>query len=132
MIEVASDAAKLAIPEYEFTNSNAISSGSTDMGDLSCIMPVVHPYAGGAVGRPHGNDYEIKDPIAACVASAKLQLGMLLILLSDSAKRAKKIIDEFKPQFASKEEYLAFVDGLSKSGDRIDYSNGNKVTVDIE
>ena len=66
------------------------------------------------------------------MASAKWQLGMLFVLLSDSGKVAKKIIDEFKPQFASKEEYLAFVDRLSKSGDRIDYSNGDKVTVDIE
>ncbi len=132
MMQIVSEAAALAVPEYEFKTYDHISSGSTDMGDLSCIMPTVHPYAAGAVGKSHGNNYEIKDPMAACVASAKMQLGMLLILLSDSAKRAKKIMDEFKPRFASKEEYLAFVDSLNKSGDRIDYSNGNKVTLNIE
>ncbi len=132
LIQVVYEAARLAIPEYEFKINENISSGSTDMGDLSCILPVVHPYAGGAGGISHGNNYEIKDPIAACVASAKMQLGMLLILLSDSAKRARKVIDEFKPRFASKEEYLAFLDSLNKSGDRIDYSRGNTVTLNIE
>lgn len=132
MMQVVADAAKLTIPEYNFSMSDGIGSGSTDMGDLSCIMPVVHPYAGGATGMSHGSDYEITDPVAACVASAKMQLGMLLILLSDSAKRAKMIIDEFKPQFASKEEYLEFMDSLNKSGDRIDYLNGNKITVNLE
>jgi hypothetical protein len=92
------------------------------MGDLSCIMPVVHPYAGGAQGRSHGNNYEIVDPIAACVGSAKLQLGMLLILLSDGAARAKEVIAQYKPMFDSKEAYLKYMDSLNKSGDRIAYN----------
>ena len=29
------------------------------MGDLSQVMPTVHPYAGGVVGQGHGADYEI-------------------------------------------------------------------------
>lgn len=132
MIDVASEAAKLAIPEYDFKVSDEIKSFSTDMGDLSCVMPVVHPYAGGAGGKLHGNDYEIKDPVAACVASAKMQLGMLLILLSDGAKRAKMVIDEFKPIFASKEEYISYMNNLNKSGDRIDYSKGSTVTVNLQ
>lgn len=131
MIDVVLEAAKKFIPEYRFDTSDGFSSGSTDMGDLSCIMPVVHPYAGGATGRAHGSDYEIKDPVAACVGSAKLQMGMLYLLLSDSAKRAKKIIEEFKPRFSSKEEYLSFVDSLNVSGDRIDYGDGESVTVKI-
>lgn len=132
MMQIVSEAAAVAIPEYEFKKYDNIGSGSTDMGDLSCIMPVVHPYAAGATGKSHGSDYEINDPVAACVACAKMQLGMLMILLSDDAKRARKVIEEFKPQFASKEEYLAFMDSLNQSGDRIDYSNESKVTVNID
>ncbi len=131
MMQIVSEAAALAIPEYEFEIYDYIGSGSTDMGDLSCIMPVVHPYAAGAIGKAHGSDFEIKDPVAACVASSKMQLGMLLILLSDDAKRARKVIDEFKPQFTSKEEFLSFIDGLNQFGDRIDYSKANKATVII-
>ena len=93
------------------------------MGDLCGLMPVVHPYSKGAEGTGHGNDYRIVDPVAACVDCAKMQLGMLWVLLSDGAARAKKIIEEFKPQFASKEEYLEFVDRLNSSGDRIEYAD---------
>lgn len=122
LVNIVAEAARRAIPEYDFTMYGGLSSGSTDMGDLSCVMPVVHPYAGGAAGRAHGSNYEIKDPIAACVASAKMQLGMLLILLSDGAKEAKRVLAEFEPMFASKDEYLTFIDAFNKTGDRIEYN----------
>lgn len=121
MMNLAEEAAKLVIPEYRMPMNNNIGSGSTDMGDLSAIMPVVHPYSGGAVGTSHGNDYEIADPVAACVDCAKWQVGMLYLLLKENAERAKKIVDEYEAPFASKEEYLTFIDGLNCEGDRIDY-----------
>lgn len=123
LMQVTKEAADMAIPEYEFQTQSVFSSGSTDMGDLSGIMPVVHPYVGGATGIGHGNNYEIADPVAACVASAKMQLAMLLILLSDGGNRAKQIIAEFKPKYASKDAYLSFVDGLTTAGDRIEYED---------
>lgn len=121
MIDIARDAAALAIPEENFSVSNVIGTGSTDMGDLSCIMPIVHPYAGGAHGTSHGNDYYVDDIERACVKNAKWQIAMLKLLLENSAERAKKIIADFKPLFASKEEYLAYVDSLNTDGDRITY-----------
>ena len=127
LIQISAEAAKIAIPEYEYHVYDKFSSGSTDMGDLCCIMPVVHPYAGGTEGRSHGNNYEVVDPVAACVGSAKLQLGMLLILLSNGAERAKKVIAEYKPLFASKEAYLEFMDSLYKEGDRIVYNADESV-----
>src|SRR5207247_814636 len=43
-------------------------TGSTDMGDLSMVMPVLHPYVRGARGSGHGADYEIVDqPLAYLV-----------------------------------------------------------------
>lgn len=127
LIQVSAESAKIAIPEYEYHVYDKFSSGSTDMGDLCCIMPVVHPYAGGTEGRSHGNNYEVVDPVAACVGSAKLQLGMLLILLSNGAERAKKVIAEYKPLFASKDAYLEFMDSLYKEGDRIVYNADESV-----
>ena len=127
LVKLSAEAAKLAIPEYEYIVSDKVSSGSTDMGDLCCIMPVVQPYAAGTQGRSHGNNYEVVDPIAACVGSAKLQLGMLLILLSNGAERAKKVIAEYKPLFASKDAYLQFMDSLYKEGDRIIYNDDESV-----
>lgn len=122
MMLLAKEAAELAIPGVDFKyNSSHIGGGSTDMGDLSCIMPVVHPYAGGCCGKGHGDDYAICDPEAACVSSAKWQLAMLLLLLGNGAERAKQIIEEHEPLFPSKEAFLAYQDSLNSSGDRIVY-----------
>lgn len=122
MMVLAKDAAEQFIPHRGFTIKDAFSSGSTDMGDLSGIMPVVHPYAAGIEGTSHGSNFKIADPRSACVDNAKFQLGMLFLLLSDGAKRAKEILSEFTPLFPSKEAYLAFTDSLNRSGDRIRYN----------
>ncbi|MBO5928748.1 MAG: amidohydrolase [Clostridia bacterium] len=133
MIRLTAKAAELAIPEQNFEVSDTFSSGSTDMGDLSAIMPIAHPLTGGTRGHAHGSDYEIADPIAACVDCAKLQVAMLYVLLSNNAAEAKKVIREFKPQFASKEEFFKAVDAFAKNGNRITYNEDNSAaTVDIE
>ena len=129
--DITAEAAALAIPEYKFKLTDRVGSGSTDMGDLSCIMPVVHPYAAGITGRSHGSDYYIVDPVAACVSSAKLQMAMLYLLLFDHAARAKKVINEYEPMFASKEAYLQFMDNLATSGDRIVYENENTAKITL-
>ena len=129
MKDIAVEAAKLVIPEYPMGSGDHIGSGSTDMGDLSAIMPIVHPYCGGGRGTGHGSDYEIADPVAACVDCAKWQMGMLYLLLTDGAERAKTIVAEYKAPFASKDEYLAFIDSLNDSGDRITYNEDGTASV---
>ena len=129
MMQVAKEAAELALPDKEFIYSEQMGSGSTDMGDLCCVMPVVHPYAAGMTGTSHGSDYYITNPVDACVGSAKLQMAMLLILLGDGAKRAKKIIEEFKPLFATKQAYLDFMDSLIDSGERIEYTDDGNAKI---
>lgn len=131
LMDVFCESVKEILPGEECSKSFVIGSGSTDMGDLCSIMPVVHPYAGGAKGNSHGNDYHIEDPEKACVDSAKVQLMMLKILLGDNAKRAKQIIADFKPPFASKEEYLAYVDEINAEGDRIIYNEDGTATVNL-
>lgn len=121
LIKLTKEAADLVIPEEEFEISHTFSSGSTDMGDLSCVMPVVHPYSAGVTGKSHGEDYMVADPERACIKSAKMQLVMLKLLLKDDAKRAKEVIKNYKPLFNSKEEFFEYVDGLNSSGDRIKY-----------
>ena len=131
MIELCAEAAARSIPQYPFTESSVYSSGSTDMGDLSAIMPVVHPYAGGSEGKSHGNDYHIANVDAACVDNAKWQLCMLCMLLEGNAERAYKIIEEYTPRFASKEEFLGFMDSLNTGGDRITYNEDGTATVQL-
>lgn len=118
------------LPERSFTRYPARGSGSTDMGDLSCVMPTVHPYAPGAMGTSHGNDYEVTDPVLACVDNAKWQLALLFRLLENGAARAKTVIESFTPRFASAKEYLAYVDGICDSGERIEYTeDGARVRI---
>ena len=129
MKKIAEEAAKLVIPDYPMSSSDHVGSGSTDMGDLSAIMPVVHPYCAGGRGTGHGSDYEIADPVAACVDCAKWQIGMLYLLLTDGAEHAKTIVAEYKAPFASKDEYLSFIDSLNDSGDRITYNEDGTASV---
>ena len=129
MIELSRDAIEIAIPEKEYYVSNGVSRGSTDMGELCGLMPVVHPYAGGISGKCHGDDFCVSDPYEACVLSAKWQLAMLVLLLGNDAKRAKKIIADFKPQFNSKEEYFAYIEKLNSTGERITYNDDGSIAV---
>ncbi len=129
LMQVAKEAAALALPDKNFIYDEVMGSGSTDMGDLCCVMPVVHPYAGGRVGTSHGADNFVENPVDACLGSAKLQLAMMLILLGDGAKRAKKVVEEYKPLFPTKKAYLDFMDSLVDSGERIEYTNDGNAKV---
>ena len=122
MVAAAKEALKNATGD-ELYETHSYSSGSTDMGDLSCIMPVVHPYAPGAIGMSHGANYFIENADRACVDSAKWQVELAYTLLSNGAERAKKIIADYKPQFSSKEEYFEYIDSISSEGDRISYAD---------
>lgn len=132
MITLACDAAALAVPEYKFTVNPSVGTGSTDMGDLSCIMPVVHPYCAGSSGATHGSDYIIADTEAGYIANVKFQLAMLLLLLGSGAQRATGIVADFKPIFATKKDYFTYVDAFNSAGDRITYYNNGTAEVKID
>ena len=131
MIKLTKEAADLVIPEEGFYISPNPSSGSTDMGELSGLMPVIHPYSAGTQGTAHGANYGIADPEKACVKSAKLQLAMLYLLLKDNGARAKEIKEEFVPLFGSKEAYFTYIDSLFSDGDRIIYNEDDTATVHL-
>ena len=73
--------------------------GSTDMGDLSKIMPVIHPYTKSASGIGHGEDYIIEDYNTAVVSSAKAMAATVLTLLHDDGLKAKETLNDFQPYF---------------------------------
>lgn len=120
MIDIACEGV-CCVPNVEIYRGEYISSGCSDIGDLGCLMPVVHPYVPGATGTSHGNDYRIIKPELACVGSAKIQINMLNILLKDGAARALKVVNDYKPMFESKEQYFEYVESFKSNGDRIKY-----------
>jgi metal-dependent amidase/aminoacylase/carboxypeptidase family protein len=89
-------------------------SGSTDMGDISHVMPTLHPYMGGATGSGHGADYAIADPRLAYVEPAKQLALMAVDLLWGDAAPARDILGAWKPRM-TKEAYLAFQRGISRT-----------------
>lgn len=79
--------------------------GSTDAGDLSQLMPVLHPMMTGAVGAHHQIDWHIANHDQGYVAPAKTLAMMAVDLLSDDAAKARKILSDHQAAM-SKEEYL--------------------------
>ena len=79
------------------------SGGSTDAGDLSQIMPVLHPSMIGAAGTIHGSNWEIADQYSGYVAPAKTLAMMAIDLLCDG--HAEQILAEESPKM-SRDEYL--------------------------
>lgn len=131
MIDIAEEAAKLTLPQMPVSRIG-IGTGCTDMGILSLIMPVVHPHMPGAEGKAHGADYRIANPELACVGSAKWQLNMLSLLLGNGAERAYKIIENFIPKFASKEEYFEYIGKMTSiKGNRIEYKDDGTAVVKL-
>ena len=88
-------------------------TGSTDMGDLSMVMPVLHPYMGGATGSGHGADYQIVDHSLAYLGTAKGLAGMVIDLMADGATGAREVLKNAKPPM-TREQYLTFQRGLAK------------------
>ncbi len=88
-------------------------TGSTDMGDLSQVMPVLHPYVGGARGTGHGPDYAIVDPPLAYLTPAKALAAMAVDLLADGAAGARRVLRSARPPM-TREQYLAFQRGVAR------------------
>lgn len=103
------DNAKIAYPDVAVKDAGHFSA-STDMGDVSHLMPVIHPFIGGTTGLLHTADFHHVDFNAAALLPAKAFAMMLVDLLYDDAKEAKSILKDFKP-ILTKEEYIKKLEG---------------------
>ena len=81
-------------------------TGSTDMGDVSQIMPVIHPYVLAATGTGHGDDYVVEDYELGVLTAAKAMAMTVVDLLYDGAERARRTVGSYRAPM-SKREYLA-------------------------
>jgi amidohydrolase len=82
-------------------------TGSTDMGDLSHIMPALHPYMSGALGPGHSVDWHIADKEMGYMGPAKTLASMAVDLLYGGAEGARQVLDDTKPEM-TKEAFLEF------------------------
>jgi metal-dependent amidase/aminoacylase/carboxypeptidase family protein len=83
-------------------------TGSTDMGDLAQIMPVLHPSVGGFSGAGHGSDWKIINQEHAYIPPAKLMAMTVIDLLYGDAGGATEILERDTPPM-TKDEYLSFM-----------------------
>ena len=107
-------------------------TGSSDFGDITCVMPGVQFNAAGASGTGHGIDYYITDADRLCVNSAKAQLLVTDALLSNEAAAAKEIIANYKPQYSSIAEYLKAIDEIALDKDAVKYDENGNAVVDFQ
>jgi amidohydrolase len=89
-------------------------SASTDAGDLSHVMPMLHPNHGGCEGANHTVDFRITNPIDAYVTPAKAMAHTLLDLMAGDAERAKSVVAAFKPKL-TRDAYLAKMRALNRT-----------------
>ena len=88
------------------------SAGSTAMGDVSHLMPVVHPWVGCAKGVLHGANFVLDNEEVAYEKSPEVLAMTIIDLLWDDAAKAEEICANFKPVF-NKETYCAFQDKIA-------------------
>jgi amidohydrolase len=98
----------------EHVTASSHRSGSTDMGDISHLVPSLHPYMGGATGHGHGADYAIADKHLAYVEPAKQLALMAVDLLWGDAEVARDILGSWKPRM-TRAGYLEFQRGIART-----------------
>lgn len=88
-------------------------TGSFDFGDVSHLMPALHPFFGGVSGDLHTRDFKTKVDEDAYILPIKALAMTIVDLLYNNAAEAKKVINDFQP-LLKKEEYLSLMDEFAK------------------
>lgn len=85
----------LIFTHKENIHYNIPMTGSTDMGDLSNIIPSIQPTMGGFTGALHSKDFMIADKETVYITASKIIACTVYDLLKDGAKKAKEIKENF-------------------------------------
>jgi Metal-dependent amidase/aminoacylase/carboxypeptidase len=86
-------------------------AASTDVGDLTHLMPVLNFTFGGSTGPLHSRDFSITNEELFYVTPAKILALTAYRLLRDNAAEAGNILAGFSPML-TREEYLRQVEAL--------------------
>lgn len=128
MMELTRDAMEQTLEEV-FYEAEGWGTGCSDLGDITMLMPAIHPFIGGASGAAHGDRYTLPEGEEGCVSAVKVYLSMLRLLLEGDAARAKQILADFEPVFASKEEYFRHVDAMTACWEAVQYRENGSVII---
>ena len=81
--------------------------GSTDIGDLGHIMPIIQPTMGGFTGNLHAEEFGVENEDMAYINPAKAMAMSVIDLLADGATEADRVKKSYTP-LLTKEEYIEF------------------------
>lgn len=87
--------------------------GSTDVGDVEHLQPVLSFQTGGKVSGLHSVEFDIVDDELAYIVTAKIFALSAYRLLRDGAGAARQIVEDYEP-LLTKEEYIAYMDSFIK------------------
>ncbi len=86
-------------------------AASTDMGDVSHLIPVIHPWVGCIKGALHSADFDVVDKKTAYIKTTQVMAMTLVDMLFDKAEGLESVLADFKPRM-TKEEYIAYMDSI--------------------
>lgn len=105
--EVMENNAKKILGEDSLVFGEEI-TGSSDIGDVSLLIPTIQPSIGGFSGTLHSREFKICDPDTAYISAAKLLAETAADLLAEGAAAAEKVRENFTPKL-TKEEYISYL-----------------------
>lgn len=88
--------------------------GSTDIGDMSHIFPVIQPTLGGFDGDLHSAEFTQQKPGPVCIMAAKIMADTVIDLLANNAQKGRCILAAFQP-LLTKQTYLQYLDDAFKT-----------------
>lgn len=105
---------------------------SSDIGDLSSLIPVIQPLCMGAEGKQHGDDYYIGDREKCVINPAKVLTCMIYELLKEEAALAKDIKHNYKPLYHTKEDYFKAIDAIERKRELVTYLENGDVLLKLQ
>lgn len=107
--EVFEDITKEVMGEENIVYGEPI-TGSSDIGDLSHLIPTIQPSIGGFSGVLHSKEFKIADKKTAYLKSSEILAKTVAELLYDGAGKADYIKKSFKQKMC-KTEYINYLNG---------------------
>ncbi len=106
-------AASVAAPELTAVEvaPDAHSGGSTDVGDVQHLMPVLVFRTGGYSGSTHAVDFAVVDEDLYYILTAKMFALSTYRLLKSGAAEARRMVDAYHPRL-TKQQYIDYMEGM--------------------
>lgn len=107
--EVFESVSKEVLGEDNLVYGKSI-TGSSDIGDLSHLIPTIQPSIGGFMGVLHSTDFGVSDTGIAYLKAAEILAKTTVELLWDDAQKANQVKNSFQPKM-TKAEYISYLNG---------------------